>query len=118
MADVAGSLKEIEYAADVLKADGFGITTQYGDLWPGDPKFRPIWEELHRRNAVVYVHPSDAPCCTAQHAQLREAGYQRPVDRMADEYRTHHPELMTNGVTSQLPGVKFIFSQAAASCHC
>jgi predicted TIM-barrel fold metal-dependent hydrolase len=37
--------------------------TSYGDRWLGDPSFRPVFDELNRRGAIVYVHPTDATCC-------------------------------------------------------
>ena len=33
--DADGSLKELEYAYDTLKADGVGILSSIGDKWPG-----------------------------------------------------------------------------------
>jgi len=63
MIDVDSTLKEIAYAFDVLKADGVGLQTNYGDKWPGDPAHRPIFDELNRRKAVVYFHPLVASCC-------------------------------------------------------
>ena len=61
--DIDASLKEIAYAFDTLKADGVGLLTSYGNHWLGEKIFEPVFDELNRRGAVVYVHPTDAPCC-------------------------------------------------------
>jgi predicted TIM-barrel fold metal-dependent hydrolase len=63
--DIDASLREIEYAFGTLKADGIGILTSYGDMWLGDARLRPVFDELNRRGAIVFTHPTDATCCHA-----------------------------------------------------
>jgi predicted TIM-barrel fold metal-dependent hydrolase len=62
--DVEGSLSEIAYALDVLKADGIAMSTNFGDKWPGAAAFQPVFEELNRRRAIVYFHPASPYCCS------------------------------------------------------
>ena len=61
--DIDASLKEIDYAFGTLKADGVGLMTSYANRYIGETMFQPVLEELNRRNAVLYSHPIDGPCC-------------------------------------------------------
>ena len=111
MNDVEGSLREIEYAFDVLKADGIGLVTNYQDAWLGDPKFEPIFEELNRRKAVVYVHPAQAPCCTPATLTYETSGITAPWIEFPTNTARTILSLWGSQTTRRLPDIKFIF------CH-
>jgi predicted TIM-barrel fold metal-dependent hydrolase len=110
MPHIDETLEEIAYAYDVLKADGIGFITSYGDLWPGDRRFAPVWQELNRRKAVVHFHPTVADCCT----KLLPG-----VSAATEEYLFDTARAMTSllfsGTFSQHPEVRFIFSQAGGA---
>jgi len=56
--DIDAALAEARHALDVLHADGVVLLSNYGGLFLGDPFFEPLWQELDRRGAVVFIHPS------------------------------------------------------------
>jgi predicted TIM-barrel fold metal-dependent hydrolase len=53
--DIDASLEELSYALDVLGLDGFVVFTNSNGVYLGDAVLEPVFEELERRNAVVYV---------------------------------------------------------------
>ena len=106
------SLKEIEYALDTLKADGVGLVSSYGDRWLGDPWFKPVMDELNRRRAVVYVHPTDAPCCQ----ELFPGGQPGTVEYNTDTARTIYSLLYNNSAT-RYGNIRFIFRTEAGPCR-
>ncbi len=59
--DIDATLREIEYAFDTLKLDGVGLYTNVQGRYLGDPKFKPVFEELNRRNATIFIHPVAPP---------------------------------------------------------
>jgi predicted TIM-barrel fold metal-dependent hydrolase len=108
--DVPGSLQEVEYAYDTLKADGIGVLTSYGNAWLGDPSFAPLLEELNRRKAVVYTHPTDAMCC--QNLIPRAAN--QMLEYPTDTTRTI-VSLIVSDAATRYPGITFIFSHAGGT---
>lgn len=56
--DVGGALEEVAYAFDTLHADGVVVFSNYGERYLGDPFLEPLWAELDRRGAVIFVHPT------------------------------------------------------------
>jgi predicted TIM-barrel fold metal-dependent hydrolase len=108
--DIEGTLREIEYAFDTLKADGVSIITSYDDKWLGDKSFEPVFEELNRRSAVVFTHPLEPVCCKNP---LKGMGPQT-LEYPTDTTRTILSLLMSNTGT-KYPNVKFIFSHAGGT---
>jgi len=108
--DTEGSLREIGYALDVLKADGIGLITSYGDKWLGDPAFWPVMEELNRRQAVVYTHPTAANCC----ANLQPEVPPVMIEFGTDTTRTI-ASILFNGNANRFRGIRWIFSHAGGT---
>ena len=104
--DIDASLREIEYALDTLKADGIGLFTSYGDKWLGDPAFAPVMDELNRRKAVVYTHPTGANCCVNLIADVPE-----PIIEYGTDTSRTIASLLFTGTASRCPDIKFIFSR-------
>ncbi len=104
--DVDGSLAEIAYAFDALGADGAYLQTSYDDKWPGDPDFSPVFDELNRRKAVVFVHPTEPCCC----ANLIPGIPSNVTEFLFDTTRTI-TSFLVNGTFSRCPDIRFIF------CH-
>jgi predicted TIM-barrel fold metal-dependent hydrolase len=107
--DVEGSLREIEYALDVLKLDGIGLMTNYANRWPGDPAFAPVFDEIDRRKAIVYFHPT-APTCTACVSGVPMSLIEFPTDTTRAV-----ASLLFSGTFSQCPNTRFIFSHGGGT---
>ena len=108
--DPQGSLVEIEYALDTLHADGIALLSSYGDKWLGDPAYAAVFEELNRRKAVVFVHPSAPNCC----ANLMPHVPASTMEFLFDTARTIESLLM-NGTFSRFPNLRFIFSHGGGA---
>ena len=108
--DVQGSLQEIEFALDTLKADGVGVLTSYGNTWLGDPSFTPVLEELNRRKAVVYTHPTDAACCQNLIPRAANQMLEYPTDTTRAIV-----SLIVSDAATRYQDIRFIFSHAGGT---
>lgn len=109
--DNDSALKEIEYALDTLKADGFAVYTSHNDRWWGDDSWIPIYEELNRRKAIVFVHPHSPKCCDAL-----SVAKDVPNEGAMIEYGTDTTRVIArvifSGLTMRYPDITFVFSHS------
>ncbi len=110
MPDIEGALREIEYSFETLGADGIGIFSGIRDKYPGDPIFDPIWKELNRRKAIVFIHPTFPNCCNNV-----VPGVGAPMVEFDFDTTRAVVSLLVNGVFSSYPEIKFIINHSGAT---
>src|SRR5262245_16886238 len=102
--------EEIEYTFDTLKSDGIGLFTSYGDKWLGDPAFDAVFEELNRRNAIVYTHPNTASCCRNLLPNIGDGA----IEWGTDTTRAI-AQIIFGGAAARYPNVRMIFSHGGGT---
>ncbi len=101
--DVDGAVEEIAFSFDELGADGVALLTHTHGVYLGDQRLAPVFAELDRRRAVVFLHPT-SPVCWEQSA----LGRPRPmVEYIFDTARTV-TDLVMAGVLTRHPNMRVI----------
>jgi 6-methylsalicylate decarboxylase len=110
--DTKAALEEMTYALDVLKADGVTLFTRYGEdnYYLGHKAFRPIWEELNRRKAVVFIHPT-----SPRDTGLVNAYLPQPIIDYPHETARTAFDMISNNTKRDYPDCKCILSHAGGT---
>lgn len=101
--DIDAALSELAYALDVLKLDGVVLYSNIAGIYLGDPRLAPFFDELQRRAATVFVHPTAPPGFDeARH------GYPAPMLEFPFESTRMVMSLIGTGTLRRCPDVKIV----------
>ncbi|WP_031468768.1 amidohydrolase family protein [Sciscionella sediminilitoris] len=113
--DIDGALEELRYALDTLGADGVTLTNVYGNGAEarslGDPVFEPLWAELDRRGALVFLHGEQTFGSNGAPSRFLPV----PVSEVPNETYKAAADLVTSGRKRQFPNVRIILSHSGGS---
>ena len=101
------ALKEINYAYETLKADGFSIPSNTKGVYPGDDRMNEILAELNRRSAVVLLHPTKP-------AEVNDSLYVKDMSIYEFPFDTTRAmmDLIYRSKIQKYPNIKWIVSHA------
>ena len=108
--NVDACLKEVSYALDTLHADGMRAAPSYNGKYLGHADFQPVWDELNRRKAVMFVHPTQPQCCAQIVPNAPSATLEFPFDTTRAV-----TDLLLSGTFSRHPDIRWIFSHGGGT---
>jgi predicted TIM-barrel fold metal-dependent hydrolase len=109
--DVDAALDEVEYAYDTLDVDGVVLFTSQGGRYLGDPDFDPLFAELNRREAIVFIHPNTMP------PGADATGLTIPPGVAEFTFDTTRAvmNLLYSGTLERYPSIRYILSHAGGT---
>jgi predicted TIM-barrel fold metal-dependent hydrolase len=108
--DVDAAIAEIAYCCDRIDVAGFAVLTNIGGTYLGDPAFQPVFRELDRRGARLFIHPTSPPCW--EHTSF---GRPRPMLEFFFDTTRAVVDLVLNGTVAKHPGIEFVIPHAGAT---
>jgi aminocarboxymuconate-semialdehyde decarboxylase len=108
--DVDGALAELAYALDDLRLDGLVLFSNARGIYLGDPLLTPLFDELQRRAAVLFVHPNPSPDPSAHALGLPDSLIDYPADTTRGIARLHY-----SGTFARTPDVTYVLSHAGGT---
>ena len=108
--DVAAALDELARALDQLGLDGVVLLTNAHGRYLGDPLYGPLFDELQRRAAVVFIHPTTSPDASAHSLGIPDSLLDFPVDTSRTVAHMHY-----SGTFARTPDIKYVLSHAGGT---
>ena len=108
--DVDAAMAEIAHCCDELDANGFVLLTNVDGTYLGDPAWDPVFDELARRRARVFIHPTSPVCW--EHTAL---GRPRPMLEFLFDTTRAVVNLILNGTVARCPDLEIIVPHAGAT---
>jgi 6-methylsalicylate decarboxylase len=108
--DVEGSRREAARALDELGTDGVTIESNGQGVYLGDERLEPLWADLDRRAAVVFVHPTSPPC-----AEEISLGRPRPMLEFVFDTTRTVSDLVFSGVLERYPSIRWVFTHGGGT---
>ena len=108
--DVEGTLRELDYALGDLHLDGVSMFTNADGAYLGNARFDPVFAELQRRHATVFVHPAASPDPIAHTLGVPDALLDYPADTSRAVASLHY-----SNTFARTPDVRYIFSHAGGT---
>ncbi len=108
--DVEGSLAEAAYALETLGADGVAVETNHHGVYLGDARFEPLWQDLDRRGALVFVHPTSPP-----NADSVSLGRPRPMLEFLFDTARAASDLLFAGVLARYSRIRWVLTHGGGA---
>lgn len=105
--DIEGCLSELSYALDTLSADGVVFLTNAHGVYLGDKRLDPVFAELNRRKATVFMHPT-TPCMAHGEAAVPLTLFPRSTYEFFFDTARAVMNLFASGTVSRCPDITFI----------
>jgi predicted TIM-barrel fold metal-dependent hydrolase len=110
MPNIDNAIEEACYALDVLKLDGVVLFTNSQGIYLGDQRMKPLFNELQRRKATVFIHPNASPDPVAHVLGLTDNLIDFPGDTTRAIAQLHY-----GGTFAETPDIKYVFSHAGGT---
>ncbi|WP_405163906.1 amidohydrolase family protein [Nocardia sp. NBC_01499] len=105
--DPDAALAELDHADGELSADGWAVSTTYAGVNLSSPSLEPVWAELDRRHATVFVHPDTTT--------LPQLGLPTPLVEVAFDTARTVVAMMYGGVFHRHPNIRFVLAHCGGA---